>query len=75
MPPVSVSLGLKESQLPSWLCALHAQLPRLWLLNFNEPEPQLSFQSRVFKVSGDERKEGVLETDGFYFFPCIPTPG
>lgn len=54
------------------LC-LHDQLPRLWLLNFNEP--QISFQPRVFKVSGDERKEAVLETDGFSFFPCVSVPG
>lgn len=52
---------------------VHAQLPGLWLLNFNEP--QLSFWPRLFKVSGDERKEGVLETDGFSFFPSVSTPG
>lgn len=73
MSPVSVPLGPEEPLVPRLALCLHTQLPRFWLLNFNEL--QLSFQPRVFKVSGGERKEGVLETDGFSFFLCISTPG
>lgn len=39
--------ALRSPQPPAWL-------PSLQPLNFNEP--QLSFQPRVFKLSGDERK-------------------
>lgn len=67
---VGVPQGPEEPSVPGLALYVHAHLPRLWLLNFNEP--QLSFQPRVFKVSGDERKEGVLETDGFSFFSCSP---
>lgn len=71
--PCPSTLGLEEPSAPRLALFLHDQVPRLWLLNFNEP--QLSFQPRVFKVSRDERKEAVLETDGFSFFPCVSMPG
>ena len=73
VPSVSPHWAQKSPQAHRLALCLHDQLPSPWLLNFNEP--QLSFQPRVFKVSGDERKEAVLETDGFSFFPCVSVPG